>query len=68
MVLELYNTTGKCCEQTFHASPSFILVKSWDGRALFVVTVTPQTTQTQPGSDEILWEGVKTTGWLVCCN
>lgn len=61
IVRELYNTTGKR-GQMFHASPSFIRVKSWDGRALFVVTVTPQTTQTQPGSDEILWEGVETNG------
>ena len=67
MVRELYNTAGKR-GQMFHASPSFIRVKSWDGRALFVVTVTPQTTQTQPGSDEILWEGVKTNGWLVSYN
>ena len=63
-VRELYNTTGKR-GQMFHASPSFIRVKSWDGRALFVVMVTAQTTQTQPGSDEILWEGVETNGWLV---
>ena len=59
MVRELYNTTGKHCEQTFHASPSFIPVKSWDGRALFVMTVMPQTTQTQPGSDEIIVGSIK---------